>query len=141
MPREQGKGKHIQNQKPKNKNMTKESAINEIIASGCDTNQISDGYHTFGELYEHRIRLWIELCKVIASIKPVWLSLKHSDGSEMQGWFLLGIGKVKGFQMTYHLPEKYLGELAGNPRIEILDIAPEWDGHTPADVIERLKGL
>lgn len=67
----------------------------------------------------------------------VWKSKKHSDGSEWDGWFIVGINKEKGTQITYHLPiERWNDVLAYE-----FDIAPEYDGHTPADVIQRLKSL
>lgn len=121
-------------------------ALASAVSEGLDVGKMSDGYHTFDQLYEHRIELYIALCKMIAQKKnpfknPLWLSLKHSDGTEIKDWFILGIGKQKGQQITYHLPEKYLGKLASNPMIEILDQAPEFDGHTSADVLERLKQL
>lgn len=150
-----------------------EDYINQLIQSNrANTNLISDGYHTFGELYEHRIMNFIALCKVISnsnylagripkaykvkgkhdtiteeglydgekSINHVWRSLKHSDGERAFGgiWFVLGIFKTPGIQITYHLPiEKWDDcEFA-----ETLDTAPEWDGHTSSDVLGRLKQL
>lgn len=50
----------------------------------------------------------------------------------------MGINKDKGEQITYHLPIKYWEECSFAP---ILEKAPEWDGHTPADVLNRLKSL
>lgn len=117
-----------------------------------------DGYHTFNELYEHRIQLWITLCEAINSmvsaakmydpleaarrgiIIPVWRSKNHSDGEPSFGgeWFLLGIGKEKGRQITYHLPIDRWDETGF---AETLDRAPEFDGHTSDDVINRLKSL
>lgn len=53
-------------------------------------------------------------------------------------WFIAGINKEKGNQITYHLRKSiYWDKL----KVEELDNAPEWDGHTPADVIERLLKL
>jgi hypothetical protein len=101
-----------------------------------DTNDISDGYHTFGELYEHRCRLWITLCRVIE--ENVWRSKKHSDGTQMMGWFILGIYHGKGNQMTYHLPESMWNDCEF---AEELKEAPEYDGHTSADVLERIGRL
>lgn len=106
----------------------------------------SDGYHTFDELYDHRITLYIALCRhkhdLLAIENPgkhlVWRSKKHSDGSEWDGWYILGIGTEKGKQITYHLPVERWEE---TEFAETLEQAPEWDGHTPADVIERLKAL
>lgn len=127
---------------------TKEKAINVIIASGCDTNQISDGHHTFGELYEHRIQLFMTICRVIDDLKnilknnpmlpPVWKSEMHYDGTKYEGWFVLGIGKEKGKQMTYHLPMSKWDECKF---AESLECAPEFDGHTSEDVLKRLKEL
>jgi hypothetical protein len=116
-------------------------SLNAIIkATGINTNLISDGYHNFGELYEHRIVLWIALCKVFTETQSadVWRSIKHSDGSSWDGWFILGVGKEHGMQATYHLPNaKWIDcEFA-----ETLDKSPEWDGHTSDDVLYRLKNL
>ena len=105
-----------------------------------DTNLISDGYHTFGELYEHRIELFITLCRICAEEfnSPVWVSDKHSDGTSFDGWFVLGIGIEPGTQITYHLPISKWDECFF---AETLDKAPEFDGHTSEDVLERLKSL
>lgn len=123
--------------------------INDLIkSSGVTTNDISDGYHTFGELYEHRIGLWIALCIQMRRIEKqlpqvlgepfVWRSKLHSDGSSFEGWFVLGLGIDKGQQMTYHLPMSKWDE---TDFAWELDKAPEFDGHTSADVLERLKSL
>lgn len=112
----------------------KEQLINWLIrVLKVDTNKISDGYHTFEQLYEHRIELYIALCKD----NPLysWKSRVHSDGSRWDGWFILGMGRGKD-QITYHLPEKYWKRLR---QIPTKDKAPAWDGHTPDDVIKRLQ--
>ncbi len=103
---------------------------------------MSDGFHTFDELYEHRVVLFIALCRKLrleSADWDIWCSLKHSDGSKYDGWFILGIWKEKEAQITYHLPEIYWSEVSDFA--EVLDKAPEYDGHTPEDVIERLKKL
>jgi hypothetical protein len=116
--------------------MTKEQKINALIAKGCDTNLISDGYHTFGELYEHRIVLFIALCRKLK--KNVWRSQTHSDGSRLEGWFILGIGYEQGEQITYHLP---MSKWEETDFAETLDKSPEYDGHKSADVLQRLSRL
>lgn len=98
-----------------------------------DRNTRSDGYHTFDELYEHRILLFIGL--IAATDLHAWRSFKHDDGSKYDGWFIAGIDLPTG-TITYHLPEKYWDMLQGYA--EALDKAPKWDGHTPPDVIDRL---
>ncbi len=123
--------------------------VNDFIKrSAVDTNLVSDGYHTFGELYEHRIQLYIQLCKIYAYgyneglggpfHNPVWKSEVHSDGSSWEGWFLLGIERVHGHQITYHLPMSKWKECEF---ADTLDKAPDFDGHTSQDVLQRLKNL
>jgi len=105
----------------------------------ADEVDISDGYHTFDELYEHRITLFIALCKKSQDfIVDVWRSQIHSDGSNYDGWFILGIGKETGKQITYHIPNSLWEE---TNFAETLKKAPEFDGHTPQDVLLRLKQL
>lgn len=103
-----------------------------------ETGSISDGYHTFDELYEHRITLFIALCKRLVETHSVWRSKKHSDNSEYPGWFIMGINKDKGQQISYHLPESKWHE---TDFAEDLSNAPEWDGHSPSMVVNRLKLL
>lgn len=109
-----------------------------LTITGQDV-QVSDGYHTFDELYEHRIALYIALCRAINDGPNwVWRSVLHSDGTSFPGWFVLGINKAPGEQITYHLP------MIKWDKCEFaytLDSAPEFDGHTAADVLERLGKL
>jgi hypothetical protein len=108
--------------------------------------EVSDSYHTMNELYDHRITVFIALCQSVVRrnelvgepVIPVWRSKFHSDGSNYDGWFVMGIFKTPGNQITYHLPITKWDETAF---AETLDNAPEWDGHQPADVLERLKKL
>ncbi len=122
-----------------------------LVIVGDESVEVSDGYHTMTELYEHRITLFIALCHQIYRLSEfteyfkehrnkvcIWRSKLHSDGTSFDGWFVLGIGKEKGEQMTYHLPHVKWDEVSF---AETLDNAPEFDGHTPSDVLERLKTL
>jgi hypothetical protein len=120
--------------------MTKEEKINRLIAEGCDTNLISDGHHTFRELYEHRNVLFTALCRKLmeAGSGDVWRAKAHSDGRTEEEWFVLGWGRASGEQITYHLPISMWDETGF--AIE-LEKAPEWDGHTGDDVLERLARL
>ena len=109
------------------------------VLHDCDC----DGYHTFGELYEHRIVLWIALCKILyndpqyqtGQKADVWRSKLHSDGISFDGWFIMGIGRNKGEQITYHLP---ISKWEETEFAETREKAPEFDGHTSDDVYERL---
>ena len=118
----------------------------EIKTNEINTNLISDGYHTFGELYEHRIVLFIALCKEISNNSDyqsgqkssIWRSSYHSDGSNWNGWFIMGIGQEKGEQITYHLPIEYWDE---TNFAETLEQAPLFDGHTSNNVLLRISKL
>ena len=109
--------------------------------------QVSDSFHTFDELYDHRIALFIALCAMIFRYYkkqgngkqcPVWRSRKHSDNSDYNGWFIMGIHEKEGEQITYHLPEKYWEKTTF---ARTLPNAPEWDKHTSADVLDRLTQI
>lgn len=108
-----------------------------------DTGSISDGYHTFDELYEHRCILWIALCAAVAhdpqyQYRQTWRSRLHSDGSMYEGWFVLGMTNEKGEQMTYHLPVRKWDSCSF---AQTLDRCPPFDGHTSADVLKRISEL
>ena len=102
-------------------------------APKVDIGETSDGYHTFNELYDHRIALFLALCRTRSD---AWKSRVHSDGSKFDGWFLVCIGRAPGTQISYHLPDSRWDE-ATMPE---MDPAP-FDGHTSAMVLKRLATL
>lgn len=94
---------------------------------------ITDGYHTFSELYSHRCTLFSALLKSHKDIS--WKSKRHSDGSSFDDWFIAGMNLPSGM-ITYHLPiDQFWDKLSD---INELEYAPEWDGHTSNDVVKRL---
>ena len=114
------------------------SAINEIIklGSGCiDIANISDGYHTFDELYRHRAVLFAVICQQFK--RQSWKSKLHHDGTMYDGYFIVGIETIEG-QATYHYEITRYWELFN---VRELDRAPEWDGHTPDEALERIGSL
>lgn len=102
------------------------------IIPASELGKISDGYHTFDELYQHRCVLFACLMKSHPELS--WKSKKHSDGSEWEGWFIAGMRLPTG-DVTYHLPAD-MWELLGS--IDTLELGVVWDGHTSADVVTRL---
>jgi hypothetical protein len=134
----------MDNQHSPNCNVIRAGAPEYLGPADCNC----DGYHTFDELYDHRIALYIALCRMRARVASyehtyvgVWRSKRHSDGELCFGdgkWFVLGIGKEPGEQITYHLPMSRWDE---TDFAETLNRAPEWDGHMPGDVLSRLKAL
>lgn len=118
-----------------------------LHCQGSEAMQVSDGYHTMDEVYEHRIALFITLCRLIKCCQgdflayPPWRSKQHhpEDKPMFGGWFVMGLGGEKpGEQITYHLP---LSRWEETDFAETLDHAPRWDGHTSADVLERIAKL
>lgn len=129
------------------------SEIRDIVSRGRSQDEnigeISDGYHTFNELYEHRINLFRLIGQMIKKIEGEWnhfnsrenvpwKSRYHSDGSFIDGWFIAGLFNEEGEQITYHIP---LLEWERFDSFRILSQAPKWDGHTSADVLKRLSEL
>lgn len=126
---------------------------NLIMVEG-DGIEVSDGYHTISELYEHRHHLFLALVKYYDNyVTPFrcnvacWKSKKHSDDTMFDDMFILGMTVTKPpfeadvppekYQITYHLPLKYW-DLA---HVVELHKAPPWDGHTSRNVLERLLRL
>lgn len=121
-----------------------EANENHINFEPLESECTCDGYHIFDELYNHRIELYIALCRRMYEdancFIKIWKSKRHSDGSlSFDGkWFVLGINKVEGKQITYHLPISKWKECYF---AETLRKAPKFDGHTSDDVLDRLKNL
>lgn len=93
---------------------------------------ISDGYHTFDELYDHRCILFIAL--VLSDGCP---GAAYYVPDHFEGWDLIYVNNSFVGQISYHVPAKFrpLYEKALIRMNENI----EFDGHTSADVLERLK--
>lgn len=94
----------------------------------------SDGFHTFDELYYHRAVLF----SVIVSAYPqlCWKSRNHNDGTMFENMFIVGINTPEG-PATYH----YHNDLWNLFKCKVLQKAPEWDGHTSQQAIQRISSL
>ena len=116
--------------------------------------QVSDGYHTFDELYEFRkvynAALFNEWAKTEVEtitgtfeereIKyDVHKSWKHHDGEDCfgGGWFIV-VAMLPTGQISNHYEAKDW-DLFKIPETECAKYP--FDGHTPQDVLERLKQL
>ena len=97
-----------------------------------DISKVSDGYHTFGELYDHRNLLFLNLA--VANPAIAFKTKLNDKKEEWPGWFILGINTEFG-QITYHLPEQ-LWIAAGVKEVEYNF---DYDGHTSDDVCCRLS--
>ena len=115
----------------------KQKELFDAMVHGNGIGDFSDGYHTFNELYHHRAVLFATICKRNPMLS--WKSKKHHDGSMYDGMFIVGVNTPAG-QATYHYDidpywDKYFGDVTE------LETAPEWDGHTPDQAIERIFTL
>lgn len=102
------------------------------------TNDISDTCHTFGELYFHRMMLFATICNTPAYNAKAWKSKQHDDPNTpmFDGYFIVGIETPEG-QATYHYQLEYWDIF----KVKELERAPKYDGHTPADAIQRIFSL
>lgn len=103
-----------------------------------DTDEVSDGYHTFGELYNYRMLYNAGMANALEdrSLYKVIKSWRHSDGE-------LCFGKDNYFVVVIDLPtgqvsNHYKGEYWNLFAVPEVERAPEWDGHTPQDAAQRL---
>jgi len=104
--------------------------------------QVSDGYHTFDELYYYRMLYNAAFLNELAWYEDnavsfnIYKSKRHHDGEECfgGGWFIVMVDLPTG-QLSNHYEMKYW-DLFKIPEKEIAD---EWDGHTPQIAAERLR--
>lgn len=102
---------------------------------GINAGNISDGYHTFNELYHHRAILFSVICNSHKAI--AWKSRLHDTGDMYEGMFIVGIETPEG-QATYHYDIDPYWNLF---EVRELPFAPKWDGHTPEQAINRILSL
>ena len=114
--------------------MTPEQAIAATLGPKI-TGNTSDGYHTFNELYHHRAVLFSVIVRDHREL--AWKSMRHHDGTMYDGMFIVGIETPEG-QATYHYDIDPYWDMFN---CRELDQAPEWDGHTPSEAIERIATL
>lgn len=105
--------------------------IKQQIASG----ELSDGYHTFNELYAYRKVYNAAFFNSIVGKYKVTKSKRHSTGEECfdGGWFIVTAELPTG-QVSNHYELKDW-DLFKCPEQEYAD---KWDGHTPQMADERI---
>jgi hypothetical protein len=106
----------------------------------------SDGFHTFKELYEMRLLLTANLFNaweedLSDDYKPwVFKSKLHSDGKipfNDPNWFIV-VAETRFGQISFHYEMKDW-DLFYN--VSEVTLPPKYDGHTAADVADRLRKL
>ena len=112
-----------------------EVTSNVITIPESGIGDLSDGYHTFNELYHHRAILFSVICNTFPD--KVWKSKKHHEGDMFEGMFIVGIETPEG-QATYHYDIDPYWDMF---KVKELDVAPHWDGHSAEDAINRIASL
>jgi hypothetical protein len=112
------------------------------LPEGVSVGQVSDGYHTFDELYECRKVLNALLFNSWAAqgIYDVHKSLRHHDGERCfgtTGWFVVCAVLPEG-QVSFHYPvaDWCLFHVPAEPKARY-----PFDHHTTAGAIKRLTAL
>ena len=112
-----------------------------LLPDGVVSDDVSDGYHTFGDLYDIRKAYNVALFNIIAK-EPKYNTHKakrHYTGELCfgGGWFIVTASLPAG-QVSNHYEMKDW-DLFNVPSAEKALI--EFDGHTTPDVIARLLDL
>lgn len=98
------------------------------------TGSTSDGYHTFDELYYHRMVLFSVICNTYKDSS--WKSKLHFDGDMFDNYFIVGVDTPQGnYTYHYHIDHWSMFDVIEFPR------APEWDGHKPEDIVRLISLL
>ncbi|MGL5487882.1 MAG: hypothetical protein ACRDC6_16575 [Shewanella sp.] len=118
--------------------MKLEIGVDINIPAGASVGDVSDGYHTFNELYEYRKAYNAALFNEWARSGKftVQKSLKHSDGELCfgGGWFIV-VAQTPLGQISNHYEIKDWDLFGSVPAV---DIPVEYDGHTASDALNRL---
>ena len=114
--------------------------INESILKMGDSSKVSDGYHTFEELYNFRKVFNALLFNewALRGTYPVVKSRKYSDGTPcFGGWFIIVVATLPSGQISSHYKEEDWDLFS----CQEVALPSEYDGHTAQDVLMRLTNL
>jgi len=104
--------------------------------------EVHDYSHSFNDLYDHRDTLFLCLLRLLFgrnNFNPAYRACKsklHADGTNFEGYFIVMVTDLLSKeQISYHLSIEKYWDICD---LEEVEKAPEWDGHSSDDVIERL---
>jgi hypothetical protein len=101
-----------------------------------ESKDVSDGSHTFYDLYEHRTALF--LLVIAYNRKNSWWSHKDNNCEYCSPFILCGLILPKNkLEISYHLDNSYI-PLLESLGVKQLPIAPKYDGHSSQDTYDRL---
>lgn len=104
------------------------------------TSSTSDGHHTFGELYAYRAAYNAGMANEIEKAHPgtVVKSRYHHDGEPCfgGGYFIVVMSLWCGQVSNHYELNTKNWKMFNVPEV---DLPPVYDGHTPAQALERLE--
>lgn len=108
--------------------------IDSLQQEQTDMGEVSDGYHTFNELYYYRMLYNAAFFNLLPK-EWVHKSKRHHTGEECfgGGWFIVMANLPTG-QVSNHYELKDWNLF----KVPEKEIADEWDGHTPQEAAERI---
>ena len=104
---------------------------------GENVKKISDGNHTFEELYLQRMYLFSAICSCYPELS--WKSKKHFDEEKdpmFNDCFIVGTKTPLGVA-SYHFKLEHWNEFS----VKEIKTAPQYNGYTPEVVLSRIKSL
>lgn len=109
-----------------------------LVEDYFDIGEMTDGYHSFNELYEYRLLYNAALFNEFArqGLYKVHKSKLHSDGEIPFGnpnWFIV-MAELPTGQISNHYEMKYWNLF----KIPEQERSNPYDGHSPVDVAERM---
>ena len=109
--------------------------IDELQQEQIDMGEVSDGYHTFNELYYYRMLYNAAFFNLLPK-NMAHKSKRHHTGEECfgGGWFIVMANLPTG-QISNHYELKDWNLF----KVPEKEIADEWDGHTPQEAAKRIK--
>jgi len=111
------------------------SGLKNRIKAKLDDGTLSDGNHSFNELYDYRKAYNAAFFNELHGQYNVHKSKLHHDGEEPfgGGWFVVMADLPTG-QISNHYELKDWNLF----KVPVRERAEEWDGHTPKQAYERL---
>ncbi len=132
------------------------NALHDRCSNGCkllqdNLSDISDGYHTFNELYDIRLAYNVALFNMLYNMDnsnkyTIFKAKKHFDGTMWDNYFIVvGIlpvydsnNKITYKQISNHYDIKHWNKF----KIPSYETSPiEYDGHTTQNCIDTLINL
>lgn len=113
-----------------------------VVKAETTNDKVSDGYHTFADLYQHRYALMLALMRTVSNNprQGAWVSKLHYDGTMFDDSFIAGVDTPSG-PVIYHMPlrlwEAAIMACKGNE----LPRGPRWDGAGPEETVKRLMNF